>query len=125
MRIGDRERDQFRRWRFVPGEANGQASTERLEMFQKKFRVSPAPAKPHSIQGDIEKIPHLFQIGGGGNQLQATQVLAFGDAVDDVGIVNGFVLPGRIEVLDPGVPVQRDDPVAQSVQILEAVRLFG
>ena len=115
MRIGDRERDQFRRWGFVSGEANGQASTERLEMFQKKFRVpvAAAAAEPHAIEGDIEKIPHLFQIGGRGNQLQAAQVLAFGDAVDDVGVVHGFVLPGRIEVFDAGVPVQGDDPVAQ------------
>ena len=125
MRIGDRERDQFRRWRFVPGEANGQASTERLEVFQKKFRVSPAPAEPHSIQGNIEEIPYFFQVRGRGNQLQAAQVLAFRDAIDDVSVVHVLVVSRGVEILDPGVPVQRDDPVAQPVQLREAVRLFG
>ena len=125
MRIGDRERDQFRRWGFVSGEANGQAATERLEMFQKKFRVPLAPAEPHLVQGIIEEIPNFFQVCGRGNQLQAAQVLAFRDAVDDVRVVIGLVIPRGVEILDPGVPVQRDDPVAQPVKLSQAVRLFG
>ena len=56
-RVCDRERDQFGGGWLVAGEANGEASAERLEMFQEKFSISQeefsisaAAAEPHSIQ---------------------------------------------------------------------------
>ena len=63
-RVCDRERDQFGSGGPVTGEADGEASAERLEMFQEEFRISAATAEPHSIQRPVEEISYLLQIAG-------------------------------------------------------------
>ena len=64
IRVADREGNEFRSWRFLAGETNGQASAERLEVLHEEFCVPATVAETHLIECVIEQITHLFQVAG-------------------------------------------------------------
>ena len=120
-----RQGNQLRGSRPVAGEADGEPTAERLQILQEELGVAAAAAQPHLIERAVDQVANLVEMRGGGDQLEATEVFAFRHAVDDVGIVYFLVVPWRIEVLDAGVAVQGDNPVAEPVQLREAVGLLA
>jgi hypothetical protein len=64
----------------------------------------------------VEKVADLVKVGGGSDQLQATEIVALRDGVDEISFIDGGRLARGVEVFDARVSVRRDDPVAESVE---------
>ena len=88
----------------MTGKADGEPSTERLQVFQKEFGGAAAVAQPHLIECIVQQAADLIEIRGGGDELKATEVFTLRRTVDDVGIVDLPVVSREISVFSTGDP---------------------
>ena len=78
---------------LLPGETNSQSSAERLEVLHQELGVSATVAQSHLIERTIKQIPNLFEVASRRDQLEATQVFTFWNAIDHVSVVDILVVP--------------------------------
>jgi len=106
------------------GKPNGQTSTEGFQLPDKETAVSLATAQTHVAERVVNQIAHRVQVARRRDQLDCAQVGALWHSVNDKALVNLREVLRRIEVLDAGVAVDRDHPIAALMQAIDPATAF-